>query len=59
MYIGFLLLSLCNAYSFPPPTSKTNGWHPIHFLNNYKDKPQRIQFTDANYVLWKGKILFI
>lgn len=54
MYIGFLFLSLCNAYSFPPPTSKTNGWHPIHFMHNYNDKPQRVQFIDANYVLWKG-----
>jgi hypothetical protein len=53
MFLWLCILS-CEALFFPAPSSKTPGWHPIRFVKDYKHKPQRIQFIDANYVLWKG-----
>lgn len=54
MFLWLLCMVSTDAFFFPPPTSKTHGWHPVSFLKDYKDKPQRIQFIDSNYVLWKG-----
>lgn len=54
MFLWLFIVST-NALFFPPPTSKTHGWHPILFVKDYKDKPERIQFIDTHFVLWKGK----
>ena len=52
----FLFLSLCSAIIFPTPMSITKGWHPVAFEMEHMllGKPERVEFIDSNYVLWKG-----
>ena len=51
-----LLLHKTSCIIFPVPTSYTKGWHPLSFERMLSDvRPQKIEFVDANYVLWKGK----
>ena len=51
-----LLLHKTSCIIFPVPKSYTKGWHPLSFERMLSDvRPQKIEFVDGNYVLWKGK----
>ena len=50
------LFNYARAIIFPTPLSITRGWHPVAFEMEHliQRKPERVEFVDANYVLWMG-----
>ena len=54
--LGFsLIIAISSAIIFPTPMSSTTGWHPVAFKHEHDllGKPERVEFVDENYVLWK------